>query len=586
MLLAVGFFRGESVEAGVYDNAYTFYEKKGSDMVFTSSKDEDGEIYFAIVGRESTASIKYKTIGWKVTIEDEKGDEIECFYYDLKGDDVELVDECSEDGNNYQLYMVTLPNLKEKMSKEAKTALKKADCNIIFDSCTTILINGKAQGEMTSNGTKGDVYTTYKSLIAAQEWTDASKKLLKTFYGKEVVNLFCKVKIDKVGEFEKVKGSGDYCYGTTVTLEAVPDAKYDFEAWKNSSGKTVSSKQKYSFEIKKSEVTYSAVAVLGSLKINYFTGLETDGKPYTTKYYSYESTTQKIWNPEWVMNGYHIIGWNYEVNETKYKCALDAKLTEKLIDRMTPEVNLYAIWEPNRYTIQYHANGGSGSIANKAVVFTETVALAERGYTKANSSFSGWSFAAADNQPLYAAGATLAVSDMVLVCQLQHTDNAEIHLYAIWNESPLIHDKTIYVTLAQAQSGQVTEQWIGNQVYATDREDGDITYGQHAHNSLRMINFQAQDYRSFQKDGYIVERFQTIDSAGNTSFKNIKVYIVDVHTVSAHLLQGEYRFISPAYYKNTDGTYVTPEEGGLLLLSVWRNEDSYRQLLDTLFYTF
>lgn len=583
VLFALGFIASERIEAGVYDNAYTFYNKKGSDMIFTASKNEDGEIYFAIVGKESTATIKYKTIGWKVTVEDEDGEAIDIFYYDLKGDDVELVDETSKDGNNYQLYMVTLSNLKSKMSKDAKSALKKANCNIIFDSCTTVVINGKEQGKMTSKGPSENVYTTYKTLVAAQEWSDASKKLLKTFYDKEVVNLFCEVVLKGVGEFDNITGYGKYCYGTTVTIKAVPEKKYNFEGWIDEDKKTVSTDATYKFKIQSEEVTFTAVANLGMLKLNYFTGFETDGNPSKIKYYSYEKTTQAFWNPNWIMNGYHTIGWRCKKDGMTHGYGIGQVIGNQELEELATEADMYAIWEANTYRIVYHENGGTGWIPSKGVAYTEKITLPQNGYTKANHSFSGWSVVSDDLGAMYIPGQEMSVAELVNACQMQNVNDVEIHLYAIWNESPVIIGDSIYITLSQAQSGQITENWFSNYVHATDREDGKIAYGQHKNNSLCMINFQAQDYKSFQKEGYIMERFQSIDSAGNTTLKNIKVYIVDVQSMSASLLQGDFRFISQEYYKSENGAYIDYEQGGLLPNSIWRCDETYRKILDALY---
>ena len=55
-------FGTESVSAGTWDNAYTYYNEYGNDAVFNSRTTTNGYIFCATKGNKSTSSIKYKNI--------------------------------------------------------------------------------------------------------------------------------------------------------------------------------------------------------------------------------------------------------------------------------------------------------------------------------------------------------------------------------------------------------------------------------------------------------------------------------------------------------------------------------------------
>ena len=63
------FLKPDYVKADVYDNAYTFYQTYENEMVFKSGENNQGEIYYATKAKkDSSAGIRYVTLGWKVRL--------------------------------------------------------------------------------------------------------------------------------------------------------------------------------------------------------------------------------------------------------------------------------------------------------------------------------------------------------------------------------------------------------------------------------------------------------------------------------------------------------------------------------------
>lgn len=87
------------------------------------------------------------------------------------------------------------------------------------------------------------------------------------------------------------------------------------------------------------------------------------------------------------------------------------------------EVTLYAVWTGDPYTIEYNANGGTGTVAATAARYGETITLAKNAFTKAGRTFAGWA-TEPDGGAVYA--------DEAAVVSLVDTKNGTVVLYAVW----------------------------------------------------------------------------------------------------------------------------------------------------------
>lgn len=85
-------------------------------------------------------------------------------------------------------------------------------------------------------------------------------------------------------------------------------------------------------------------------------------------------------------------------------------------------LNLYAVWQVNTWTVSYNANGGINAPASQIKTYGQTLKLSTTKPTKVDYNFKGWA-TSKDNADkgivAYAAGAN-------------YTSNANITLYAVW----------------------------------------------------------------------------------------------------------------------------------------------------------
>ena len=51
---------------------------------------------------------------------------------------------------------------------------------------------------------------------------------------------------------------------------------------------------------------------------------------------------------------------------------------------------IYARWVPNPYTVYYRANGGTGSMADQAVVYGQKFTLTPNAFSRTGYTFAGW----------------------------------------------------------------------------------------------------------------------------------------------------------------------------------------------------
>ena len=140
---------------------------------------------------------------------------------------------------------------------------------------------------------------------------------------------------------------------------------------------------------------------------------------------------------------------------------------------------LYAKFEENTYTLNFDANGGSGTMAAQTLKYTQEFALPECTFEKTDSLFAGWALSA-DGETVYADGGT--------VSKLSETNNGSVTLYAVWETQTytIAFDGTdglgamqpIEVTMSQ--SIELPESTFVREYYhfvgwATE-EEGSVTY--------------------------------------------------------------------------------------------------------------
>lgn len=169
----------QDVKAGSFDNAVTFYNTYGSQIVF-----KDGYFYYAMRGKAASASVNtthWGTIGYRMKVT--TSSQSTYIYFNLSGYTVEAVSEVSSDGYIYELCRINLSYVKSKLAHTNQTAYNEFIIKggyIVVDNCM-ITIKIDKFGNRTNSGSMddygnfwGSVYTDYNGIANAAPWGDPS----------------------------------------------------------------------------------------------------------------------------------------------------------------------------------------------------------------------------------------------------------------------------------------------------------------------------------------------------------------------------------------------------------------------------
>ena len=129
-----------------------------------------------------------------------------------------------------------------------------------------------------------------------------------------------------------------------------------------------------------------------------------------------------ITNPQ--RTGYTFRGYYTEKNGTgtQYIDSTGKILTETI--SFTEDTTLYAHWTRNTYTIQYHANGGTGSMADTIVIYGTSITLSANAFINTGYTFKGWAVSSTGN---------VVYTDKESVMNLTEENGVSINLYAVWD---------------------------------------------------------------------------------------------------------------------------------------------------------
>ncbi|MGN0245770.1 MAG: InlB B-repeat-containing protein [Lachnospiraceae bacterium] len=123
-------------------------------------------------------------------------------------------------------------------------------------------------------------------------------------------------------------------------------------------------------------------------------------------------------------DGYRFIGWcenadgSSDIMPEGYQYPLD-------FSKGNQDITLYAIWEPNAYSIRFNGNGGMGEMANQAGISSEPTILNPNQFTSIDQMFAGWSTTGTG---------TVQYADRASFDYKASTNNQVVDLFAIWTK--------------------------------------------------------------------------------------------------------------------------------------------------------
>ena len=272
--------------------------------------------------------------------------------------------------------------------------------------------------------------------------------------------------------------------------------------------------------------------------------------------------------------GYTFVGWALKPDgQVTYA---DKATVSNLSTQNGGNIDLYAKWQANQYTVHFDGNGGTGSMPDLILTYDVPMRLPENIFTKENaygaSTFLGWNRIAEATAVVY--------GEQAEIVNLAEQNGEKVTLYAIWDDCPWIIADNLYYTLRQAQSGYISEEELMRHATAEDREDGgpiQSGWDESKQTMFRILDYQESDFTMFENDGSVTETYAVVDSAGNCYEKQITVYVVDTEPRQIPF-ENPTRFIDKKYYE------CDYEDGGVEDDSIWKTDAAYVSALKGAFY--
>ena len=164
--------------------------------------------------------------------------------------------------------------------------------------------------------------------------------------------------------------------------------------------------------------------------------------------------------------GYTFAGWKTGATSgTNY--AAGATFT------ISANTTLYAQWTANSYTVQYNANGGTGTIADGSFTYGTAAALSDgSGLSRSGYTFRGWATSASGD---------VVYSKSQKVSTLTTEKNGTVTLYAVWTQdtykvSGTVMEELDGTTEKSIVAGVTVKIVRGNVEFATTTTGDDGTY--------------------------------------------------------------------------------------------------------------
>lgn len=215
---------------------------------------------------------------------------------------------------------------------------------------------------------------------------------------------------------------------TNLTANAYSRSGYSFAGWSTSSGGAVKYANKAS--VKNLDTGINATVNLYAVWTanSYSVKFNPNGGAgeMANQEFVY-GAAQNLTANAFTRTGYTFQGWTTSADGAKVYD--DKQSVNNLTTTANGTVNLYAVWVANNYSVQFNANGGSGTMADQEFAFWVSQDLSSNAFSRVGYTVEGWA-TSADGAKVY--------SDRQCVYNLTKTANEIVNLYAVWTDGPSV----------------------------------------------------------------------------------------------------------------------------------------------------
>ena len=241
--------------------------------------------------------------------------------------------------------------------------------------------------------------------------------------------IFKKGSVDKIGNgtIDITKICLSEVNGTcTIKSPTIEKLGYNVVGWNTNASATTSS---WNANTNKNNVngTYYPIVKAKTIKVIFYRNASTSDSTTATQTFTYGVSGQAFSAKGWTNTGHTMAGWAKNRNAVTKDYNTLSGVADTWINSYAPNINLYAVWNKDTYTIKYDANGGFGAPAEQKKTYGSNLTLSSIKPTKTGYVFNGWNTKKDGTGNNYAAGSN-------------YTANGNATLYAMWKA------KTVQVT--------------------------------------------------------------------------------------------------------------------------------------------
>lgn len=250
-------------------------------------------------------------------------------------------------------------------------------------------------------------------------------------------------------------------YGKTLTLSSTKPTRaaasdgttYTFKGWATSDDGAVAYKAGGSYSKNASATLYAVWSSVSNYDIVYYAN-GGRGAPEKQTKASGKTITLSTKTP--TRDGYTFKGWGISEDSTtvKYKAGASYSTNDDLI--------LYAIWEAWTYTIEFNANGGSGTPSSIIKTADIPVLIPEEEPTRDGYIFRGWNEKSDGSGKIYSPTSTFDIIQ----------NGGTITLYAHWANTDILIYNSGECKAFEFSEGDITAVYSGGIFVSTEFVEG------------------------------------------------------------------------------------------------------------------
>lgn len=329
-----------------YTNAKEFYESTAIDGEEYHAEMINGTIYYATSAKlaSSSTNLRYHTVGFDITLF-ANGHSV-SFTVQRTGGSMVEIDSRNDSRYEYILYAIKDKTLFELASKanstEASYVLEASVIHVNMNAILTTKQGNQLKGDITENGSGG--FTQWGTIYRLKNTSDLNA-LKQIFTGHEFKS-YINIGEDLDNHQLQIRYQAQGLNSTSSTTATVGDGYSVTDGFLHKGGTTYIQKQRVL-----QQTTLLNPYTINLQKQGYHL---TSGQEWITK-------DSRVFNPG-----------NIYMPQT----------IEPLVGSQDKGITMYANWIANRYTVNYDANGGDGTILSLNMVYDTAASLANNTFTR------------------------------------------------------------------------------------------------------------------------------------------------------------------------------------------------------------